>query len=191
MNPEVRHAIFAVLVCAGAGNALAAESDPKAIATADKVMTALGGDNRTGCAVLVNLIATLLKNHLPHPPLTFLFTVREESGLFGARHIDPEVLQKPTMGFNFDGRSASDIIIGAAVGTGVGLLVPRAHMSDRSDVTLAPAEWIAIGGGLVVGSVASLLLPAFRSDATTATPDVSLMPSFTDKSAGIIASGRF
>ncbi len=75
--------------------------------------TALGGDNRTGCAVLVHLAATLLKNKLPHPPITFLFTVREESGLFGARHIDPAILEGPTMGFNFDGRSASDIIIGA------------------------------------------------------------------------------
>jgi tripeptide aminopeptidase len=75
--------------------------------------TALGGDNRTGCAVLVNLIATLLKKKLPHPPLTFLFTVREESGLFGARHLDPAALKGPIMGFNFDGRSASDITIGA------------------------------------------------------------------------------
>ncbi|HVK10056.1 MAG TPA: M20/M25/M40 family metallo-hydrolase [Gemmataceae bacterium] len=75
--------------------------------------TALGGDNRTGCAVLVNLIATLVKNELPHPPLTFLFTVREESGLFGARHLDPAVLGGPAMGFNFDGRSASDITVGA------------------------------------------------------------------------------
>ena len=38
--------------------------------------TALGGDNRTGCAVLVTLIAELLNQKLPHPPLTFLFTVR-------------------------------------------------------------------------------------------------------------------
>jgi tripeptide aminopeptidase len=75
--------------------------------------TALGGDNRTGCAVLVNLAATLLKHNLPHPPLTLLFTVREESGLYGARHIDPKVLDGPSMGFNFDGRSASDITIGA------------------------------------------------------------------------------
>src|SRR5947209_841048 len=52
-----------------------------------KGQTALGGDNRTGCAVLVNLAATLLKEKLPHSPLTLLFTVREESGLFGARHI--------------------------------------------------------------------------------------------------------
>ena len=78
-----------------------------------KGQTALGGDNRTGCAVLVNLAATLLKNKLPHPPITLLFTVREESGLFGARYVDPKVLRSPVMAFNFDGRSAADITIGA------------------------------------------------------------------------------
>jgi len=75
--------------------------------------TALGGDNRTGCAVLVTLAATLLKHKLPHPPLTLLFTVREESGLWGARYVDVADLGRPVMGFNFDGRSASDVIIGA------------------------------------------------------------------------------
>ncbi len=75
--------------------------------------TALGGDNRTGCAVLVTLAATLLEHKLPHPPLTLLFTVREESGLFGARHLDPADLGGPVMGFNFDGRSASEVTIGA------------------------------------------------------------------------------
>jgi tripeptide aminopeptidase len=78
-----------------------------------KAETALGGDNRTGCAVLITLVASLLKKQLPHPPLTLLFTVREESGLFGARHLDPKTLKGPVMGFNFDGRSASDITIGA------------------------------------------------------------------------------
>jgi tripeptide aminopeptidase len=76
-------------------------------------VTALGGDNRTGCAVLLNLVHTLLKNNLPHPPLTLLFTVREESGLFGARYVDPASLLKPAMAINFDGRSASDVIVGA------------------------------------------------------------------------------
>jgi hypothetical protein len=54
--------------------------------------TALGGDNRTGCACLVTLAATLLQQQLPHPPITLLFTVREESGLFGARYLDPKDL---------------------------------------------------------------------------------------------------
>lgn len=75
--------------------------------------TALGGDDRTGVACLVTLAATLLQNRLPHPPLTLLFTVREESGLFGARHVDPDDLGSPVMGFNIDGRSPSELTIGA------------------------------------------------------------------------------
>jgi tripeptide aminopeptidase len=75
--------------------------------------TALGGDNRSGCAVLVTLAAELIRQKLPHPPLTLLFTVREESGLFGAKHLNPADLGGPAMGFNFDGRSAADVIVGA------------------------------------------------------------------------------
>jgi tripeptide aminopeptidase len=74
---------------------------------------ALGGDDRTGCAAVVTLAAELLKQKLPHPPITLFFTVREESGLFGAKHVDPTVLSGPVMGFNIDGRSASEITIGA------------------------------------------------------------------------------
>jgi tripeptide aminopeptidase len=75
--------------------------------------TALGGDNRSGCAVLVTLAAELIRQNLPHPPITLLFTVREESGLFGAKHLDPATLGGPAVGFNFDGRSAADVIVGA------------------------------------------------------------------------------
>jgi tripeptide aminopeptidase len=75
--------------------------------------TALGGDNRTGVACLVTLAATLVKNKLPHPPLTMLFTVREESGLFGARYVDLTELGRPVMGFNVDGRLAYQITVGA------------------------------------------------------------------------------
>src|SRR5215207_8862989 len=39
--------------------------------------TALGGDARTGVALLVVLAETLIRNKLPHPPITLLFTVRE------------------------------------------------------------------------------------------------------------------
>jgi tripeptide aminopeptidase len=75
--------------------------------------TALGGDNRTGVACLVTMIATLLKSDLPHPPLTVLFTVREESGLWGARFVDAGDLDRPALGFNVDGRSARELTIGA------------------------------------------------------------------------------
>ncbi len=77
------------------------------------VNTALGGDNRTACGVLVTLAAELIKQKLDHPPLTLLFTVREESGLWGARFVDPKDIGNPVMGFNFDGRSAGYVTVGA------------------------------------------------------------------------------
>lgn len=75
--------------------------------------TALGGDNRTGVACLATMLATLLRHKLPHPPLTVLFTVREESGLWGARFVDPGDLGHPEVGFNVDGGKARDITLGA------------------------------------------------------------------------------
>lgn len=75
--------------------------------------TALGGDNRTGCACLVTMIANLLEKKLPHPPMTVLFTVREESGLWGARFVKPADLADPVMGFNVDGRAPREITVGA------------------------------------------------------------------------------
>lgn len=75
--------------------------------------TALGGDDRTGCAVLVVVAETLLKHNLPHPPITLLFTVREESGLHGARELDPKELGGAVMCINVDGQAPADLIIGA------------------------------------------------------------------------------
>lgn len=96
-----------VPLCAGA----------KPLREGDRIVTdgstALGGDNRTGCALLVTLVETLLKHKLPHPPITLLFTVREESGLHGARELDPKELGGAKMCFNVDGKLASELIIGA------------------------------------------------------------------------------
>lgn len=98
-----------VPLCAGASP----EVKGRRVVNAHEGTTALGGDNRTGCAVLVTLVTELLKQRLPHPPLTLLFTVREESGLFGAKHLNPADLGGPVMGFNVDGRNAADVTIGA------------------------------------------------------------------------------
>ncbi len=75
--------------------------------------TALGGDNRTGVACMVTTAATLLEKKIPHPPLTFLFTVREESGLWGARFAKADDLGNPTMGFNADGGSPRQLTVAA------------------------------------------------------------------------------
>jgi tripeptide aminopeptidase len=75
--------------------------------------TALGGDDRTGVACLLTMLATLRRERLAHPPLTLLFTVREESGLWGARHLDTSMLGAPALAFNVDGSSPDVLTIGA------------------------------------------------------------------------------
>lgn len=89
----------------------------KPIRKGDRIVTdgstALGGDNRTGCAMLVVLAETLIRHKLPHPPITMLFTVREESGLHGARELNPADLGGPVMCINVDGQSPADLIVGA------------------------------------------------------------------------------
>ena len=107
--------------------------------------TALGGDNRTGCALLVSLAETLLKQKLPHPPITLLFTVREESGLHGARELDPKDLGGAKMCFNVDGQLASELITGA-----VGQVNWEAEIFGKaSHAGVAPERGISatLGGG--------------------------------------------
>src|SRR3954465_14733469 len=96
-----------VPLCAGAKPKLAKRK------IVNDAKTALGGGNRCGCGVLVTLAAELEKQKLDHPPITLLFCVREESGLYGARHVRTEELGSPVMAFNYDGGSASNVVIGA------------------------------------------------------------------------------
>jgi tripeptide aminopeptidase len=96
-----------VPLCAGAKPKLAGRK------IVNEAKTALGGDNRAGCGVLVTLAAELARQKLDHPPITLLFCVREESGLWGARSVKTADLGSPTMAFNCDGSSASNVTIGA------------------------------------------------------------------------------
>jgi len=75
--------------------------------------TALGADNRTACAAILTLAETVLTQNLPHPPMTLLFTVGEEIGLWGAKEVDAENLGHPKMGFNIDSGDPTEAIIGA------------------------------------------------------------------------------
>lgn len=85
------------------------------IQPADKE-TALGADDRCGVTVVLGAALEILENKLPHPPVTFLFTVQEEVGLFGARHVKLGMLGRPKLAFNFDGGSSEKLTIGATGG---------------------------------------------------------------------------
>ena len=74
--------------------------------------TGLGGDDRAGTAAILSAALEILRRKLPHPPLSFLWTVQEEVGLFGARFSSLGMLGKPALAFNFDGGSTEKITLG-------------------------------------------------------------------------------
>jgi tripeptide aminopeptidase len=75
--------------------------------------TGLGGDNRTAVACLVTMVEELLEHNIPHPPITALFTVGEEVGLWGARMVKIADLGNPKLGFNIDSGVPADFVQGA------------------------------------------------------------------------------
>jgi tripeptide aminopeptidase len=76
----------------------------------------LGADDRSGSAVILAVALDILKHLLPHPPLTFFWTVQEEIGLYGVRHAKIGLLGRPRLAFNFDGGGAEKVTIGATGG---------------------------------------------------------------------------
>lgn len=86
--------------------------DNDVIRSADPT-TALGADNRGGVAVLLQSLLEILRQDLPHPPVTFFWPVQEEIGLLGARHVKVADLGHPKLCFNWDGGAPQMACIGA------------------------------------------------------------------------------
>lgn len=78
--------------------------------------TGLGADDRAGVATVLTAATEILKQGLPHPPLTFLWTIQEEIGLHGARLLSLGKLKKPKYAFNWDGGDPTKMTIGATGG---------------------------------------------------------------------------
>jgi tripeptide aminopeptidase len=75
--------------------------------------TGLGADNRSGSSAILNAAIEIVRNRLPHPPLTFLWAVQEEVGLLGARFVKPTSLGNPKLCFNWDGNEPHRVTVGA------------------------------------------------------------------------------
>lgn len=85
--------------------------------------TALGADDRGGVAVLLHALLEILRQDLPHPPVTFFWPIQEEIGLLGARHVKVSDLGNPKLCFNWDGGSAQMACIGATGGYHIDITV--------------------------------------------------------------------
>ncbi|QDT60181.1 Carboxypeptidase G2 precursor [Stieleria bergensis] len=81
----------------------------------------LGADDRSGCAVVLTAAIERINFAKANPdqtlhPATLLFTIQEEVGLEGARHLDPSVVGNIDQAFNFDGGSLDKVTTGAVGG---------------------------------------------------------------------------
>jgi tripeptide aminopeptidase len=50
--------------------------------------TVLGGDDKSGVSVIIETIRCLLEQNIPHAPIDAIFSICEEVGLLGAKHVD-------------------------------------------------------------------------------------------------------
>src|SRR5947208_14911831 len=63
--------------------------------------TVLGGDDKSGCAVIIEVIRCLQEQNIPHAPIEAIFSICEEVGLLGAKNVDVAKL-KSKYGIVFD-----------------------------------------------------------------------------------------
>src|SRR5947199_1509298 len=63
--------------------------------------TVLGGDDKSGCAVIIEVIRCLQEQNIPHAPIEAIFSICEEVGLLGAKNVDVSKL-KSKYGLVFD-----------------------------------------------------------------------------------------
>lgn len=96
--------------------------------------TLLGGDDKAGVAILMELAETLIENpHLPHGPVKLVFTCDEEIGR-GTDKIDLERLAA-TVGYTIDGGGAGiiDVETFSADGATVNVIGDNIHPAIAKD----------------------------------------------------------
>lgn len=93
--------------------------------------TTLGSDNGIG---VCSALAIMEDNSLIHPPLEFLFTVEEETGLIGATKIQPGFLKGKKL-LNLDSEEEGVFTIGCAGGSDSEIALPlKRRKSEGGDL---------------------------------------------------------
>ncbi|MFQ6096576.1 MAG: M20/M25/M40 family metallo-hydrolase [Armatimonadota bacterium] len=96
--------------------------------------TVLGGDDKGGCVAILNALREVLESGLPHPPVCVVYTVSEETGLDGAKHLDVAGLSA-TMGFAVESGRLGRITTGAPFADKLSATIrgKRAHAGLRPE----------------------------------------------------------
>ena len=75
--------------------------------------TTLGGDDKVGIAASLEAVKVILENNLPHGDIQLCFTIGEEIGSIGVRHMDPSWI-KADIGYCLDEGLAPGYVNNAA-----------------------------------------------------------------------------
>jgi tripeptide aminopeptidase len=70
--------------------------------------TILGSDDKSALAVIIEVMRVITENNLPRGPIEVVFTVCEEAGLLGAKHIDRSLIDSK-MGYILDATDTGGI----------------------------------------------------------------------------------
>jgi len=142
-----------VPVCLGS-QPVAKRRAGRRIVTSANPESGLGADDRAGIAVVLSTAIEILTRRLPHPPLTLLFAIQEEVGLWGARLVSATSLGRPKLAFNFDGGAAEKLTVGATGGERIEI-----------EVTGIPAHaGVAPETGVSAVAIASLAIASLVQD---------------------------
>lgn len=74
--------------------------------------TILGGDDKAGVAIILQVLEAIKEHDLPHPPIEVVFTVSEEDCLLGSLYLDYSLL-KAKKAISLDGGKLGSLIISA------------------------------------------------------------------------------
>ncbi|PKR81745.1 cytosol nonspecific dipeptidase [Brumimicrobium salinarum] len=105
--------------------------------------TTLGADNGIGVSSIMGLLAS---SDIPHPALEAMFTVDEETGMTGAKELDPSFYEG-TILLNLDTEDDEEISIGCAGGIDTNTRYEYEQVETASDVSSFKIEIKGLKGG--------------------------------------------
>ena len=104
--------------------------------------TTLGADN----GIAVSLFMALMEDCKEHPPLEFVFTTEEETGMGGAMELDVSALKGKYM-INLDADNDAGFVMGCAAGTMIKYSLPVSYVKPCEDSVQVKISVSGLTGG--------------------------------------------
>ncbi|GGA67947.1 M20/M25/M40 family metallo-hydrolase [Ornithinibacillus halotolerans] len=122
--------------------------------------TILGSDDKAGLAAMLEAIRTLKENNIEHGDVQFVITVGEESGLVGAKALDPSMIHAK-FGYALDSNGdVGDIIVAAPTQAKINTIIK----GKTAHAGVAPEKGVS---AITIAAKAIAKMPLGRIDEET------------------------